>query len=224
MISSGLAHSLYLTSKGLVYGSGSNFNSELGILDLQVSRPTLIPITNVSFISAGHSHSIFLTSTGVYAVGLNNFGQIGLGSSPRVNSITNIQPLVNIVFVASGFDNSFFIDSSRKVYVTGSNANGVFGTGDYVGSTTPFLLTNPLLNNVSSISVGLNHVLFLTSNNNLYSTGKNDFGQLGLGDMVDRNTLQFLSSDVLQVSSYNGSSFFMTKNQTLYSFGNNEVS
>lgn len=227
MISAGDSHLLLLTSTGIPYSTGSNSNGRLciGTGGGIRNRPTVIGLTNVVFVSAGNSHSLFITNTGqVYSCGLGTNGQLGLGSLSNQNAPTLITSLSNIVFAVGGFDNSFFINSTGSVFATGNNAFGLFGLSGVLRLTSPLLLTHPFFSQMSSISVNINHALFLNSKREVYAIGRNDFGQLGLGDFLNRTTPVLVATDASGISTSNSSSFISFGNQTLYSFGKNDVS
>lgn len=188
------------------------------------SNPTAIAISNLVFVSAGHSHSILVTTTGqVYTCGLGTSGQLGVGSFSNFMS-PQLTILSNIVFVNAGFETSFFINSTGSVFASGSNLAGIFGNGDNTGSNLPTLLTNPSLRSISKVSSNLNHALFLSTSGNAFSVGHNGFGQLGMGDNLNRSTPALVASNVIDVGTSNQTSFILFGNYSLYSFGKNDVS
>lgn len=227
MVSAGDTHSLFLTVTGDVYGSGNNANGRLciGVAGGTRNKPSKSSISNVAIISAGHSHSVLLTNSGqVYSCGLGTSGQLGLGSFSNQISPTLVSTLSNIVDVSAGLDNTFFINSTGSVFATGSNVRQVFGTGNNAGSSSPILLNNPLLRNVTKVSSNFDHSLFLTSDGQVFASGQNGFGQLGLGDNFNRSLPTLIATGVSGIATSNQSSYISFGNNTLYSFGKNDVS
>ena len=67
-----------------------------------------------------------------------------------------------------------------------------------------------------SLAGGLDHSVFIKSDGSLWGVGCNQYGQLGLGDTVDRNTsVQIVSSGVIQVSSGSGHVLFLKEDGSL---------
>ena len=226
--SAGHDHSLFLTSDGHVYSCGWNSLGNLGLgnTDKQLT-PTLIEryydsdyishtydrIT-ITKISAGDSHSLFLTRDGqVYSCGLNNDGQLGLGTSgngnkelsPKLittyygnNGVTTNYETIEIDKISTSHYHSLFLTRDGQVYSCGQNDWGQLGlgtSGSGSEKSSPTLIetysTDSESDNYSSIvitkiSAGHYHNLFLTSNNQVFSCGYNDWGQLGLNSNEDK--------------------------------------
>ncbi|EKF33548.1 hypothetical protein MOQ_002586 [Trypanosoma cruzi marinkellei] len=88
MVAAGDAHSLALTSSGVVYAAGSNENGQLGLgksIDVMLYfTPISLPSRCVG-IAAGPAGSMFACEDGrVYVCGLNDQKQLGLDTSARI--------------------------------------------------------------------------------------------------------------------------------------------
>ena len=235
-ISCGDSHSLFVTDTGTVYSTGWNPNGQLGLGDTtQRNVPTLITtnINNVNIIaiSCGDSHSLFLTNTGkVYSTGLNSSGQLGLSDITQRNVptliTTNIGNL-NIIAISTGYDHSLFLTNTGAVYSCGRNNEGQLGLADTLQRTVPTLITNIIGSlNILSISSGDHHSLFRTSTGNVYSTGNNNAGQLGLNDTVNKNIPTLITNTIgslfiSSISCGDSHSLFLTNNYIVYSTGSN---
>ncbi|KAJ5075561.1 adp-ribosylation factor 1 [Anaeramoeba ignava] len=88
--------------------------------------------------------------------------------------------------ISTGSDFNFAIDFKGNLYSWGRNSNGQLGVGDNESRSKPELISK-LSNSIKKISGGGYHFIALTKTNQLYSCGKNKNGQLGLGDLNDRN-------------------------------------
>jgi alpha-tubulin suppressor-like RCC1 family protein len=228
--SAGHDYSLFLTSNGRVYSCGSNNRGQLGLgnTDKQIT-PTSIDIyynsdsqqitydlITITKISAGDSHSLFLTREGqVYSCGLNNDGQLGLGTSGRGkkelspklittyygnNGVTTNYGTIVIDKISTGERHSLFLTRDGQVYSCGQNDWGQLGlgtSGSGEEKSSPTLIetysTDSESDNYSSIvitkiSTGHYHNLFLTSNNQVFGCGFNSKGQLGLNANEDEIT------------------------------------
>jgi alpha-tubulin suppressor-like RCC1 family protein len=85
-IAAGECHSLALTENGTVYAWGDNRVGQLGLGDRETQNcltPRIVGKLGgekIKDIAAGNFHSLALTEAGeVYAWGLNEYGQLGLG-------------------------------------------------------------------------------------------------------------------------------------------------
>src|SRR3990167_1836615 len=88
---------------------------------------------------------------------------------------------------ASGQDHCLFLDSLASVWSCGYNQYGGLGLGH---STNTYKLTPQKINNlppIISISAGYEFSLFVDANGSVWSCGYNGYGQLGLGDVKNRN-------------------------------------
>lgn len=74
------------------------------------------------------------------------------------------------------------------LYTWGRNRFGQLGLGDEEDVCLPTLVKGVLHRiKVDSVSCGWQHTLALTPNGFVFGWGLNVFGQLGLGDFVDRS-------------------------------------
>lgn len=115
----GSAHSIALSNFGNVFTFGSNSAGQLGRLDSDgsgfVNENKLVSALGskkIIQITAGNQHNIVLTSEGeLFAWGLNNRGQLGVGHTKKVLTPTKIDCLsgVPIAFIACGGSHSFAI-------------------------------------------------------------------------------------------------------------------
>src|SRR3990167_2160331 len=93
-----------------------------------------------------------------------------------------------------------FVDEQGNVWACGGNKNGELGLGHANLTYSP--QKNNILSGIAAVAGGnANYTVFLDNAGNIYtiftlsvwSCGTNEFGQLGLGDTVDRNTPQKLN-------------------------------
>ena len=99
-IATGGFHSFALTDSGEVYSWGSGFFGQLGLgtsgTDTNKASPQKITmpdgVTKFTDISGSYVHSLALTDTGVlYSWGVNDYGQLGLGTSGTDTNKTTLQ-------------------------------------------------------------------------------------------------------------------------------------
>ena len=138
---------------------------------------------SVSIKSTGEAEKKFL-----YSWGFGKYGQIG---NKFVNySITPIKQHIedkeDIFYISAGESHSAFLSLTPKLYVYGKNYFGQLGINNshYVFCPTKIELSEKI--KVSKVVCGGDHNLLLTEENQLYSWGLNIFGQLGLGDFLNK--------------------------------------
>lgn len=110
------------------------------------------------------------TTSGIYNVLLNVYDSKNLSSTPETNN--NFRYSVDVRV-------SKIQNTTNNILSTGYNFDGQLALSD---QNNRFEFT--LINNTekwTSISAGLNHSLFLDQNGNVYCSGSNSHGQLGLG-------------------------------------------
>ncbi len=212
-ISAGENHSLLLTLSGNVYAMGDNSHGQLGLGDTNNRSVFELVDTmkNIVSISAGGSHSLLLNSIGnVFAAGSNQYFQLGINeytfgyndNTSYFNHVRfpslfkqtteipyNMEIAQRIISISAGYNHSLVLTWDNRVYAFGSNTNGQLGK-----IPTMLLIThrNPpklisIDQDIGSISAGHNFSLISDVNDNVYSFGLNNLGQLGLDDNFDRN-------------------------------------
>ena len=80
------------------------------------------------------------------------------------------------------------------------------------------------ISNVFQISIGETHLLILKDDGTVYSSGYNDYGQLGIGnnDNKDQETLIPYFNNIIKVAAGYDHSLILNDDGRVYSFGNNE--
>ena len=170
----------------------------------------------ITQISTGSFHSLFLTNEGhVYSCGYGSYGQLGLNSNDEVNitpqlikTYHNSEDIsfndITITQIAGGLRQSLFLTNEGHVYSCGRNNYGQLGlnSNDDVNITPQLIETfyNDEIT-ITQIAGGLRHSLFLTSNNLVYSCGRNNYGQLGLNSNEDEKSIPQLIENYYDSSS-----------------------
>ncbi|MDR0747367.1 MAG: hypothetical protein LBE89_05675 [Helicobacteraceae bacterium] len=89
--------------------------------------------------------------------------------------------------VAGGY-HSLALSEGGKVYATGQNDVGRLGLGNYNNYNSFTKVTSLSDKSITSISAGIDHSFALSNDGKVYATGKNNNGQLGLGDYNNYNS------------------------------------
>jgi alpha-tubulin suppressor-like RCC1 family protein len=123
----------------------------------------------------------------VYATGWNDYGQLGVGNEAKKDEFTRTSNLSGATDIAAGYYHSIALTSNGKVYTAGWNYLGQLGLGDSVVYKYGFAEV-PSLSGVKAIAAGYYHSLALTNGGEIYATGSNTDGRLGVGDDERRNS------------------------------------
>ncbi|KAK4436596.1 RCC1 domain-containing protein 1 [Sesamum alatum] len=151
-----------------------------------------VPGNYIKAIACGGRHSAAITDAGaLLTFGWGLYGQCGQGSTDDELSPTCVSSLLGIRIegVAAGLWHTICISADGDVYAFGGNQFGQLGTGAEQAETLPRLLDAPSLENVHAkvVSCGARHSAVVTEDGKTFCWGWNKYGQLGLGDVIDRN-------------------------------------
>ena len=147
-------------------------------------------------LDEGYGSFIIDMSNTIHVTGHNSFGQLGLGNQTNQNKFTQIIPILGkkTVAISCGQWHTVVLYDDGTIYGAGNNGDGQLGLDPGAGSPTTFhpMIELPLGKKPVAISCGTNHTAALFNDGTVYTTGNNDFGQLGLGptNSGDKNTLQ----------------------------------
>ncbi len=228
----GYNHSIFLCSDGTVYGCGNNGYGKLGLGNTNTYyEPTLIDISNITAIACGSDHTLFLHNNGsVYSCGYNYYGQLGLDdTNDRSIPVLIDQSYFsgqNVVAIACGNGFSMFLCSDGSAYGTGYNDYGQLGTDDSNSYTVPTqVYSYDFLSGVAAIACGSDHTLFLCYDGNVYGTGENGPGQLGINGESNYYVPTLIESvtGVGMIFCGNTTSYFVCSNGDVYACGYNHA-
>ncbi|KAG5412303.1 hypothetical protein IGI04_008622 [Brassica rapa subsp. trilocularis] len=147
------------------------------------------PPRKVLIISAGASHSVALLSGEVVCSwGRGEDGQLGHGDAEDRSSPTQLSALDDhqIVSVTCGADHTVAYSQSRlEVYSWGWGDFGRLGHGNSSDLFTPLPIKALQGIRIKQIACGDSHCLAVTMDGEVQSWGRNQNGQLGLGNTED---------------------------------------
>ncbi|XP_025268005.1 X-linked retinitis pigmentosa GTPase regulator [Camponotus floridanus] len=190
-VACGRAHTLICTGAQKIFACGSNQEGQLGRENSAIGDSSSSPILiydcglagpRIVQIAAGSHHSMILTSDGgVVAWGSNLEGQLGLpGVSGLVNKPTKVPIPEPVKEISAGYYHSAFLTESGLVYVCGESESGKLGI-DVNFSTQVAPKQMQLPTPAIHVTCGGHHTLVLAENSNIYCSGSNASGQLGMG-------------------------------------------
>ena len=218
-IAVGSSHSVALCSDGTVATWGNNTYGQLGDgtnnhsnVPVAVTRSSGTALYNktVVAVAAGFNHSLALCSDGTVAAwGFNSSGQLGNSSTTTSSNVpvavtrSNGTALYNktVVAIAAGYNHSLARCADGAVVTWGNNAYGQLGNNTLNNSNVPVNITTfGELNGRTVLFLvgGSEHSIGLCSDGSLVSWGRNNYGQLGNGDLINSGLpLVVDASDVL---------------------------
>ena len=220
-----------------MFSFGSNENGQLGIESNKGSRnftcePQKVNLPPCKQISCCGTSSICLSDNGdLYGFGCSSYGQLGLGSTDNVFSPTKIEPLNDIDFVTCSGGFSICKTNNNEVYVWGNNEQGQLGVGNRNILYTPYKCENWIDATIVDIKCGSSHTIVLTSNQEVYSCGWNQYSQLGrtseeiFSDIPFSSTLKKIDelSDIIRIECGINHSICIDSNGNLFVFGHNTL-
>jgi len=237
-IARGAFHTIFLDTNSNVYTVGYNASGQLGIGNTTnttiIQKLAFFNATKYKYVKAFFTHSIFVADDGkVYSVGLNDYGQLGIGNYTNQSTLQEITYFttnnINITLASGGGSFSIFVANDGKVYGVGHNGYGQLGLGNTTNQSTlqeiTYFTTNNI--NITQASGGGAHAIFLASDGKVYGCGYNGSGQLGLGNTNNYNTPQEityftnLGINITQVNSGGNHIIFIASNGKVYSVGLN---
>lgn len=194
MVAAGDTHTLVTTQAGELFAFGRNQNGQLGLgsTDDQLSPQLVSALQGQQVISVatGAEHSVATTSTGeVWAWGWGRYGNLGNGHQEDRHLPTRVLGLdgVHIVHANCGWRHSVVVSGTGQIYTFGWSKYGQLGHGDNGDRLTPAMVEALQDRNIVCVAGGWRHTVAADDKGNLYAWGWNKFGQLGLGDLDDRN-------------------------------------
>ena len=200
-----------LDTTGNVWTCGENSVGQIGQNDTKDRHiPTLVTTNiysgvSITEISPGTNGGLLLDSTGqIWGTGNNGnyrFGNLS-GVTGSITTFTPSMPVGTHVFTSidSGWNYSLALDNNGRIWSTGSNSFGKTGQGTAANDTAGWTQVDNTdgINDViiTQICNGDSHSFALDSTGNVWATGYNGHGQLGLGDVLDKSYFIKVTSNV----------------------------
>lgn len=167
--------------------------------------------------AAGRAHSVALAADGkIFTWGDARRGQLGHAQLAPLMQGPNPQPIAvpvpqaiecldparlkapqRVTAIAAGGDQTMAVTVGGALLACGANAHGQLGTGDNLDRIVPTEIDIALENmneypvRAMQVQCGTSHTVALCQVKGspiVYTTGDNSYGQLGLGDRIERST------------------------------------
>ena len=170
-------------------------------------------------------HTLILKNDNtLWGCGRNYYGRLGLGDQSDRTTFTQITTNTdNIKSVYCGQSHTIILKNDGTLWGCGYNSNGQLGLGDTNDRT---ILTQITTNtdNIKSICCGDSHTIILKNDGTLWGCGRNEAGQLGLGDTNNRAIFTKIIDDVKSVNCGSHHTIILKNDGTLWGCGYNEHS
>ncbi|XP_018568788.1 ultraviolet-B receptor UVR8 [Anoplophora glabripennis] len=232
-ISCGWDFSAAVSECGKQFVWGNNANTQLGLSKsitctgipsrLQVSQKLA---TGFKHVSCGLRHSAMITKDGgLLVAGTGAKGQLGLGDNFDDNnylSISKVPDLEDVVSVASGQHHTVVLRDNGTVLSWGENKFGQLGVDPNVANSfVPLEVFSH--DGLHSVYAGWTHSAGLTKNGDIFTWGRNSYGQLGAEREVPYKPEKVPAlNNIIQLSLGSEHNLAVTKEGKLYSWGWNE--
>lgn len=146
------------------------------------------PVAPIISTTSGFYFSVSLDEDGrAWSWGQNSAGQLGNGAYTDVYKPEEVIGDYNFTQVDAGGYHVLALDKENRLWAWGQNADGQLGVGNEIpNSPKPILVSETM--RFKSIAANERHSLALDTNGKLWAWGRNDSGQLGVGDKVNRLT------------------------------------
>lgn len=234
MVSTGVYHSLAIKNDGSLWAWGMDTYGELGV---GVNTENYAPVqvgtdTDWETVDCGVHHTVAIkTDHSLWGWGTSmHLGQ-GLNFSIG-NYITDHPILLSMTSdwekLSAGNDYTLALKTDQSLWGWGNNAHSVLG---HIGTSTNDYdyFIGPLSDGSwKEIAAGFSASYAIKADGSLWSNGKGDFGQLGLGTTADVSTFTRIgmANDWKSVHTADLAGFYvlaLKNNQSLWSWGQNPI-
>ncbi len=202
----------YVRTDGTLWTAGINTSGQLGDGTVTTRYTPAQVAQDVAAVAAGAFHAIFLKADGtVWGCGYNTAGQLGSGIYNDGQPNANTTPYLLAQGVAA-------IDArgNYNLLLKTDGSLWLLGAPPWQFSTT---MNAQIATNVVQMSAGGTHVLFVRTDGTLWAMGKNDYGQLGDGTLVDRTVPVQIATDVFEAAGGRQHSLFIKNDGSLWGMG-----
>ncbi|XP_068949993.1 probable E3 ubiquitin-protein ligase HERC6 isoform X2 [Petaurus breviceps papuanus] len=224
----------------MYYCWGDNSSGQLGIEAEQRAkagpvrcRPgTSLGSERLVQAACGECHSLLLLSDGsILSCGSNVCGQLGRRENRKCVRPAPIRALETqtVVSVSCGKEHSLALCKTGKVFAWGSGSEGQLGIKEFKKQNfIPKEIQDLSSVKIIQVSCGHYHSIALAQDGKVFSWGKNDYGQLGLGEKSPFQARpQWVKSlngiPLAQVTAGGAHNFALSLSGTSYGWGRNNV-
>jgi alpha-tubulin suppressor-like RCC1 family protein len=133
----------------------------------------------------GNSSIFIMSNNTIYGTGGNGWGALGINNQNEVLSLTKMidSGIVGKTpdLICCGANHTVVLMTDRTIFGTGRTNGGQLGINSKISPTTLTQMINNSGKTPRSIACGGQHTLVLMTDNTVFGTGFNGWGELGLG-------------------------------------------
>ena len=200
-------------------------NSEMTVDELiQLLDDSQININEIKQIACGYRHTVILKNDGsVWACGGNAYGQLGLNSTTDKSTFTQVTTNINndVKQIACGNYHTIILKNDGSIWASGDNQYGQSGLVSVTERNTFTQVTTNIYNDVKQIACGDDQTFIIKNDDSLWACGKNEYGELGLGDSYQRSVFAQVTNDIKQIASRYTHTFILKNDGSIWSCGYN---
>jgi alpha-tubulin suppressor-like RCC1 family protein len=181
---------LAIDSNGHAWGWGLNAAADLCLTGLTHTRPEQLALSDVTLATGAKTHALFDAESSVYACGTNEAGELGNGTTTASDTPSRVVGLPNgvkVTALTSSWEGSGALLSNGEYCDWGYNASGQMGDNSTADSLVPVkvALPGPVKEVFQGGSeAGNGQTIAILRDNETWSWGNNDWGQLGVGSLT----------------------------------------
>ncbi|CAE7237272.1 UVR8 [Symbiodinium sp. CCMP2592] len=192
-VAAGGVHTAAITESGELWTWGNSWCGQLGVSPVTSGFHVPVKVSvngqKIVAVAAGEVHTAAITDSGeLWTWGPKKPDDM----CPGVASVNGHVPVIvnasdqQIVAVAAGRRHIVAITDSGELWTWGRNGDGQLGVGDTVDRHAP-VKVNVDGQKIVAVAAGHLHTAAITDSGELWGWGRNDYGQLGIGDKQDRH-------------------------------------
>lgn len=184
-----------------------------------------ISVNDIKQVAGYQSMFVLKKDGSLWACGYNSNGQLGLGDKTDRTTLVQVTTNINndVSSIVCGYDSVIALKKDGTLWGCGYNCYGFFGIGNNTSSTSTFIQIASGMNNIKKVFCGHGHCFIVKTDNTVWACGRNDKGQLGLGDTTNRTTFTQVTaniSDIRQLECGDDFTFIVKKDGSLWACGN----
>lgn len=183
---------------GTLWVWGFNYYGQVGNGSSGANADRKSPVqvlTNVYSVSTMGDHVVALKNDGsVWAWGLNDVGQLGRGNT--TNATSPVQVTTGAVQVSAGYNHTAVLKADGSLWFCGCNYRGAFGNGVNGGYSAANSTFRQTPGTWVAVNCGTHCTAAVAPTGQLFTTGHNDHGKLGLGSGAPVTVTEFTATDI----------------------------
>lgn len=182
-------------------------------------------IVSVPFLVTDLENIVHISLNDLFGLALDNNGLL-YGFSFDIMGTINIPILVDEENIAQICGDKLLLTNNKIKRLSINNHKLL--TSRFASDKIDFVIYDNYYqsypNNVIQIADGLYHSLYLTINGDVYVSGSNNYGQLGIGNINDRadHPVKFNLTNIIKISAGSYHSLFLTEDEKVYGCGRND--